>query len=175
MKNLIGNPFEVFLKDSERTIEGILVETDELFDYIQDGNGVCIIPKSNVLYYRTNELSKQSKVIRSVEVPLIESPKEKEMSIFVDGKNIVRVIVPHNVNSKDLLEFIYSQDAIQEELFGRKQKSVECFDNAVYIATEEKSGSQVSFSSGANPTNAYLTPSEMIARLENVRRINEKV
>lgn len=171
MKNLIGNPFKIFLKYSEKSINGILVDVDDLYDYIQDENSVCIIPKNNILYYKTNELSKSSKVIKSIEIEQNSQIKDtdKLISVFVDRQEIIQIKVPMNVESNELIGFIYSNEIIHNALHEKKQKKIECFDDAVYITTDRQvdivSSPQISFSTNNGPINSYLNPSEMALRL----------
>jgi hypothetical protein len=162
MKNLIGNPFEVVLKGSDRVVKGILVETDDDFDYVQDSGGVCIVPKPNVLYYRTNELSKQSKVIRN-DVQLVGAPQDKTMNVVIDGQVVAAITVPADIEAKELMTFVYSQGVVKETLAGHKQKAVECFEDAVYITTDQVSAVE------RNPMTSYLAPSEMIKRFEGIK------
>jgi hypothetical protein len=165
MKNLIGNPFKVFLKEADKTIEGLLIELDDKYDYLQKDNSICIIPKQNVLYYETNQLSTTSKLINPSIVP-----DEKNITVFIDKVAMAELKVPTNIGANELVGFLYSNQVIQDALKGKKQKSLECFDDAVYIFTdqyqEKVSTDSVAFSMEANnPATTYLSSTDMVARL----------
>jgi hypothetical protein len=167
LNNLIGNPFKVFLKENDKTIEGMLIDTDDKFDYVQKGSSVCIIPRQNVLYYETNELSQTSKIINTDPTPAAE----KTMAVFVDSVKIADIKIPTDLPPKELFEFLISQNIVQGALEGKIVKQPHFFDDAVYILTDklqEKAESKVEeFSMGPNPTNTYLSHTDMVSRLNS--------
>jgi hypothetical protein len=168
MNNLIGNPFKVFLKENEKTIEGILIDTDEKFDYIQRGSSVCIVPRQNVLYYETNELSQTSRVINTDTAPAAE----KTMAVFVDSLKVADIKSPTDLKPEMLFEFLISQGIVQAAIKGKTLKQPHIFDDAVYILTDKPQAKEEhteveSFSMEPNPSNSYLSPADMVARLNN--------
>ena len=170
MKNLIGNSFKVFLKETDKSIDGLLINIDEKYDYIQREKSICIIPKQNVLYYETDKMSQSSKLIDTSEVQ--DKTSDKILTVYVDDAALAEFKVPESLEATDLINFIYSNKIVQNALNGKIQKSIECFDDSVYILTNQKKekdivDSDVSFSEISNPINNYLNPADMASRLNN--------
>jgi hypothetical protein len=165
MKNLIGNQISVLFKDSSKVISGVLVETNERFDYIQLERVLCVVPKENVLYYETDKLIKESKIIGGQD--------EKKMAVYVDNVWVGQMTLPHGAGANEIVQQAYGIDEVRTSLIGKKQKTVECFDDAVYILTDSFHATpppQVEFytQQAGSPANTYLGANEMIKRLDKV-------
>jgi hypothetical protein len=165
MKNIIGNQINLIFKDSDKVVSGVLIETDERFDYIQSNQVLCVIPKDNVLYYETDKMPPESKVITN-------TASEARINIYIDKQFVSAVST--DLKGTELVKAIYGIEEVQENLQGKKQKSVECFDDAVYIFTDAevevaKPESPIAFSlqagGGSNP---YVSQVDLAARLDKV-------
>lgn len=167
MKNIIGNQINLIFKDSDKIVSGVLIETDDRFDYIQSNQVLCVIPKDNVLYYETDKMPPESKVIASSNID-----SESRINIYVDKQFVSAVST--DLKGTELVKAIYSIEEVQHNLKGKKQKSVECFDDAVYIFTDAdveaaKPEAPVAFSmSGAGGANPYLSQVDLASRLDKV-------
>jgi hypothetical protein len=163
---LIGNTCRVVLKGDERNVVGILIDSDEHYDYVQADKAVFVIPKQNVLFYETDQLPQQSRVITA--------EQDKTVSVVVDDAVLAELRVKDNIGTNELVQLAYSYEPVQRALIGKKQKIVECFDDSIVIRTTPKfEDDRASFGVAGNPLDQYLSPGEMAARLSNISRNKE--
>jgi hypothetical protein len=163
---IIGNTCRVVLKADERSVTGILVDSDEHYDYVQSERSVFIIPRPNVLFYETDQLPKQSRVI--------SAEQDKTVSVVIDDVTVTELRVPKSTNSNELMRQAYLCEPVQRALIGKKQKVLECFDDAIIIRTSPKFEDATTFTPGSsNPVDHYLSAGEMATRLSGIRTKNE--
>ena len=169
MNGLIGNHIKVLLKDKECTVAGILLETNDRYDYIQSGQSVCIVPKVNVLYYITDRIQPETRVLKP------QTTATRSVGVFVDDKIIAELQAPSELPVEELMTLVYTTESVQQALEGKTQKTFECFADSVYITTDhERAPKQLAFTMGErNTTNSYLSPTEMALRLESAARTHK--
>lgn len=168
MKKLIGNIIRIIIKGYEESdTEGILIDTDCEFDYVQvDNCTVRIIPKTNILYYESNYVPQSSRIIESDEK---KQDKIIEIPVFIDGEKICNLNIATEINSDNLLETLYSCDTIKRCLFGKTLKKIEKFDDGVYITVSKTVHEEIPIS--FNIDNKLLSkqqslgPSDVVTKL----------
>lgn len=156
MEKLIGNLVRIIFKEDQKTIEGILINIDEECSYVQCELIVRVIPKSNILYYETNEIPSTSMVIEP----------EITMGVYIDHNRVVDLRLAGGLSTNEIISIVYENEIVQKQLEGKTQKTIECFDNAVQITTSGlKKKTQVSFTMDSGVKDLYLSPSDVVKKV----------
>jgi len=137
MNKLLGSKLEVHLKDDEGTVSGVLFDIEDEFVYIQsDVNTFVIIPTNNVKFYISNSFQNASVLQNATapqDIPLnktLQSPTDNNfLTVCVNNKMVSEIAVSSEMNlgtcSEEVLQLIWNDQAVQEELAGRVQLSLE--------------------------------------------------
>lgn len=193
MHKVIGKEIEVFFKgtdDISCDISGTLIDVSGDSLYIQDvsiGDRVFIIPRTNVDYCVTYNMDYSPEKITSEQltkqpVPVQESdtaPIIDKLSVHVNNQLVASIPVPPTFNidawNDNILRVIMGNPDVQNAVAGKVQKGIEYYPGQVYIEVSEVTPpSQMpnktpdctnTFSMGGSPTQQYLTPIQMAARL----------
>ena len=189
MENIQGNFVRAHLKGREipSEISGILVGIENGHVYIQSHpgeDGLFVIPQENIKYYQTSEVSFADKQLGSA--PAVH-PKEPEgLSVFVDAEFITTISVPPtfnlNVCTDDTLRVAWSNLDVKAALAGRIQKNIEYYPGVIKFNTDasaqgeptvappvSKDNNTFSMGGASSPTTSFLNPSDMVARLSNLK------
>lgn len=174
---MINKSVRVHLKNEshENAVSGIFAGIEHKHIYIQSEYGMIVIPQENIKYYQFfPEEEEQQKEIESI------------IKVFIDGNFLTNIIVPPTMNlstaSEEVLRTVWANVDVQSALRGKVQKSLEYAPGEVNIVLKDTPPPQEtmqddnSFSMGSSnsPLNAYLSPSEMVSRLQNAGKKEKK-
>jgi len=143
MNKLLGSKLEVHLKDNEGTVSGMLFDLEDKFVYIQsDVNTFITIPTNNVKFYVSSSFQNASvlqnaPVLQNASVPqdipsdkILQSPADNNfLTVCINNEIVSEITVSPEMNlgtcNEEVLQLIWSDPAVQEELAGRVQLSLE--------------------------------------------------
>ena len=189
MKKLIGNKVLVALKTTANDLEGILVEVEEEVIYVQ-GVKVYVIPRENINYLTTDFIPRADRVSNfdtiKAKSPII-APSESlllpptELKVFLDGQRVTEIPTSLDLNnwSGDIMTLVVTNPDVRHALSGKIQKSIEYRPGEVYINTadpliiQHEESPETFAIDEPDPTKQFLNPSQMIARLQNIKKGNE--
>lgn len=175
MDTLLGSTVIAHLTHNNIQVSGLVIKVDEENIYLQSkASAVHIIPKKNVIYYTTDKLS-ESKIVLTKQEEVVTPPSS--IKVFINGEFFVEIPVPPTVDlttaNEKVLKSVWGNPDVQTILRGRVQKSVEYSLGEMNIVISDVAQNATdtddnSFSIGANPVNAYLSPLEMANKLSNI-------
>ena len=176
MDILVNNEITVHLKDTKILLNGVLVKFDDEFIYLQ-AERILIIPKENIRYYSLNNSQPQPEAETKI-------PLENSIRVFINGKSLTKIVVPPSMNlsnaNEEVLRTIWANTDVQSALRGKIQKTLEYAPGEVNIILTDaevlESQDETSFSMGGSgsPLSTYLSPSEMVSRLNNAAKKEKK-
>lgn len=199
MKILIGNEIDVYLKSSNCNtvpdVGGILIEvTDgELFVQGAGTTMIWVIPRDNIKYCTILTMSTGDRIITKHEEQKKEISKQENnlqceqfdtthLKVHVNGELIADIPVPPTFNMsrwhEGIMRTYMGNPDVMQFLVNKIQKSINYYPGKVYIEAEEEiveenkskeSCAQNTFAMGADITTTYLTPTEMILRLDSLK------
>jgi hypothetical protein len=187
MKHIQGKFVKAHLKGREfpNIVSGILIGTEDEHVYIQSHpgeDGLLVVPQENIRYYQASEVSFAEE--EPAPVAPIKEPEVKDLSVFVDNDFIVSIPVPPtfdlNVCTDDILRVAWGNPDVKSALTGRVQKNITYFPGVIKFNTDaaipvpptppiSKDSNTFSMSGAGSPATSFLSPSDMVARLSNLK------
>lgn len=183
MNKFFGSFVEVYLKNSD-VMMGMFYDSDDECVYLQQGDGASIaIPKDNVRYYlrppMSDKVDNGNTMCDIGKVPANNC--ESGLEVYVDNKFIDFIHVPldYDISScnKKTIELLASSNKVKEVLRGRIQKTMHYDMGKVHIITENvyadevvEEGGNEGFVMNSPMTNSFLNPSDLVERLNNVKK-----
>jgi len=186
MKHIQGKFVKAHLKGREfpNIVSGILIGTEDEHVYIQSHpgeDGLLVIPQENIRYYQASEAS----FVEEEPTPLVQSkePEPKELSVFVDKEFVTAIPIPPtfdlSVCTDDTLRVAWGNPEVKAALTGRIQKNIEYYPGVIRFNTDAgvivppappvKDNNIFSMSGVGSPATSFLSPSDMVARLSNLK------
>ena len=175
MDSLLNKVIYIHFKNSKSCLFGTLINFDDNYVYLQS-NSILIIPVKNIMYFSMNS-----------EEGRVEEPQEKQekfINVFVNGEFLTKIQIADDIsilNANDnLLKIVYANEDVQKALYNKVQKTLEYSPGEINIilsndAEDNKKVVDESFSMDGvgNPLSNYLTPSQMVSRLTNIKKKKE--
>lgn len=134
MNKLLGSKLEVCLKGNEGTVSGVLFDIDTEFVCVQsDVNTFITIPTNNVKFYICRSFQNASVLQDIPSDKISQSPADNNnnnfLTVCVNNEIVSEIAVSPEMNlgtcSEEVLQLIWNDPAVQEELAGRVQLSLE--------------------------------------------------
>lgn len=185
MEHIHGKFLRAYLKGEEDIISGILIGVEHGHVYIQSApgeDGLFVIPQENIKYYQTSKVSFAEE--DSPPAPQVKEPEAQGLSVFVDENLVTFIPVPPtfnlNVCTDDILRVAWGNPEVKAALTGRIQKNIEYYPGVIKFNTDagapvpapqpvNKDGNTFSMGGAGSPTTSFLNPSDMVARLSNLK------
>ena len=187
MKHIQGKFVKAHLKGREfpNIVSGILIGTEDEHVYIQSHpgeDGLLVIPQENIRYYQASEAS----FVEEEPTPLVQSkePEPKELSVFVDKEFVTAIPIPPtfdlSVCTDDTLRVAWGNPEVKAALTGRIQKNIVYYPGVIKFNTDagipappmppvSRDNNSFSMSGAGSPATSFLSPSDMVARLSNLK------
>lgn len=176
MEHLINKSVLVHLKNEspENAVPGLFVGVEQKHVYLQAEYGMLVIPQENIKYYQLFPEEEQQKDVDSL------------IKVFIDGSFLTNIPVPPTMNlssaTEEVLKTVWANPDVQSALRGKVQKALEYAPGEVNIILKDaptppevnQDNNSFSMGSSNNPLNTYLSPSEMVSRLQNAGKREKK-
>lgn len=174
----IGSIVNVHL-NSECVITGKLTSIEQ--EYVSvDGDLEYIIPVKNIAFFsldkESNSCDKKQNHDNTKYVPAQKS--ENMICVLINGEHLINIPFPPSMSvdewSNELHSMIISNDDVRSVLSGRIQKSISYRDRIVDISVKDiveppqPSNSTFSTSLDGSPTSKFVSPINMVSRLNKV-------
>lgn len=177
MEHMIDKLVRVHLK-GEDTVDGIFVGAEQKHVYLRSENNMFVIPQDNIKYY-------QIQVEEEEKAPVQQQPRENAINVSVNGAFLTKILVPPGMNlasaNEEVLRMIWANLDVQSALRGRVQKTLEYAPGEANIILADFKPEQpqvqddgFSMGTGTSPVLNYLSPSEMVSRLQNAGKKEKK-
>jgi len=189
MKRLLGAYIDVKLKSGE-VIRGTLFDVEDDSVYVQyDVSYVATIPRENISHYISESSQMSASDVGREDDKVLERPYQPSINVFVDdeyianvpAKNIDLTVFNEDIMTEVLANIDVSDSLGSRLLVGAEYDAKECTmllktapekpippPNTFRNTTGARETQQNSFSmTGNSPTENYISPSEMAARLNN--------
>jgi hypothetical protein len=196
MQKAIGSEVDVFLKDDASespSLYGILIDVTPDSIYLQThgsvgGGRTYIVPRENIKFLSTDTMPVSNRVLPVGESREEEHESYQKLNVYIDDKHITEITVSGDLDlskwNEDMAKVVYNDKRVHNVLKNRVQLQIEYFIGEVYIKTRELASHPVSGQGATNTTPStfvmggsgsrvatqYLNPSEMVFKLNSIKK-----
>lgn len=118
MDRFVGKYIDVVFKQNKTKLNGILLEANESFIFVQAAKeSVAIVPLDNIQYYTVEKfcIKTTNNIINDIEPEREFEPKQNSIDVYVNGCFIIKVLPP------PAMDISYFSSALQDMIWNNEQ------------------------------------------------------